>query len=291
MATKAFRVQYKTVGLTYSQCPLPRERIIEVLSEKYPIGDYYVAKETHKDGNFHLHVWFDLTTKPNIKSSNAFDVDGYHPNIGNKKRNWIYNYLKKQDKEPYTNIPTGFIQLAIDGKLKEATDAFITQYPKDYAINKEKVDRNFRSLGKRKHEETVYPLKSEWDPEWDPKEHSLFLHGPSGTGKTEWAKSYVVHKLGLTYLRITHIDMLKTYNGEDVLIFDDVSFLHLPAETSIQLTETKNSRAIHCRHTVANIPAGVANIFLHNSNWIFGPDIYGAVKRRLQTRAPSIRFY
>lgn len=290
---KQFRCQYKTIGLTFSQCEKSREDIMNAIIEKstYGIGDYYVAQETHKDGNHHLHIWLEFTEKPNIKTNTYFDVLGHHPNIGNKKRNWIYNYLKKQDKTPYTNIPTGFIQLAIEGKLQEATSQFIDMHPKDYAINKERIDRNLSSLGKRKRKEHIYPLTSDYDPEWDPDEKSLHLEGESGSGKTEWAKSYVTHKLQKTFHRVTHLDGLKKYNGEDIIIWDDLEFTHIPRTSAIHIAEVKNARDIHCRHSVASIPPGVSNIFLSNNSYIWPRDDYGAIERRVLHRAPSIRFY
>lgn len=287
-----FRIQYKTVGLTYSQCPLERKVLMDKLLGLHNIGDYYVARETHKDGNFHLHVWFEFLTKPNIKNCKAFDIDGYHPNVGKKKRNWIWNYLKKQDKEPYTNIPDGFVELARQGKIKEATDSFIAQYPKDYVINKERIDFNIRMLGKRKREDPVYDFKTFKDikvPDWEGK--TLYIEGAAGTGKTEWAKSYVVNVLKTDYLRCTHIDCLKRYNGEGVILWDDVSFKHLPRETVIHIVETRNARDIHCRHKVAHIPPGVKNIILHNSDDIFPRDRFGAIDRRIVHWAPLIRFY
>jgi hypothetical protein len=127
--------------------------------------------------------------------------------------------------------------------------------------------------------------------EWDPSEKSLHIVGESGTGKTEWAKSYVVHKLEKTYLRVTHLDGLKKYAGEDIIIWDDLSFNHIPRETAIHIAEVKNARDIHCRHSVASIPPGIGNIFLSNQAFIWPTDNYGAIERRVQIYAPSIRFY
>lgn len=291
----AFRAQYLTYGLTYSRCPMEREDLMNKLLLKIPyISDYYVARETHKEEKvcpYHLHVWFQVSQKPNFTNQNCFDIDGYHPNIGNKKRNWIYNYLKKQDIDPYTNIPTGFIQLAIEGRLEDATKQFINLHPKDYAINKVRIDANLKSLGKKKKEDHVYPLTSDYVPDWDPAETSLHVVGESGCGKTEWAKSYVVHKLKKTYLRVTHMDGLKKYTDEDVIIWDDLSFAHIPREAAIHVCEVKNARDIHCRHAVASIPPGIGNIFLSNDPNIWPTDNFGAIERRVTEVAPYIRFY
>jgi len=101
--SKAFRIQYKTIGLTYSQCPLEKEVILERLQDKasrsgYQLENHYIVQELHKDGNPHIHAWLKFTNKPNIQCSRYFDIDGYHPNIGRYKKNWVWNYLKKFDK-------------------------------------------------------------------------------------------------------------------------------------------------------------------------------------------------
>lgn len=290
---KSFRMQYKEIGLTYSRCPIPRDEIIRLLQEKFEFTDYYVAQETHKEEkecSTHLHVWLEAANKPNIRNQNFFDVEylgsTYHPNIGKKKRNWIHNYLKKQDKEPYTNIPEGYIALAQAGMVDEAISKFAFDHPKEFIIHHERVIKTCSILGKRKREHKVFEFtgdKIEWD--WDQK--SLLVIDEPGKGKTEWAKSFC-KEMGWTYLRVTHLDGLKKYNGEDVIIYDDVNFSHLPRETQIHIAEVRNEKSIHCRHACAEIPAGVKNIILGNA-YPFS-NFEPAIERRLE-KAPYIRFY
>ena len=147
-----FRIQYKDFGLTYSRCPIPRETLIELLREKIQITDFYVAQETHKEDKgcpYHLHVWFEAAAKPNIRKPDYFDLKYedkvYHPNIGKKKRNWIYNYLKKQDTEPYTNIADGYIALAKAGNTELALEKFSQDHPREFVINYERI-KNTRAL-------------------------------------------------------------------------------------------------------------------------------------------------
>lgn len=288
-----FRIQYKDFGLTYSRCPIPRETLIELLREKIQITDFYVAQETHKEDKgcpYHLHVWFEAAAKPNIRKPDYFDLKYedkvYHPNIGKKKRNWIYNYLKKQDTEPYTNIADGYVALAKAGNTELALEKFSQDHPREFVINYERIKKNFSLLGKRKREDNVYPFTGQ-PVQWDWEQKSLLVIDEPGTGKTEWAKSYVTF-LGLTYLRVTHLDVLKKYDGEDVIIYDDVSFSHLPRETQIHIAEVRNAKSIHCRHACADIPPGIKNIICANE-YPFSYD-NPAIERRLD-QAPKIRFY
>lgn len=300
---KKFRLQSKNIGLTFSRCPLKKEEILEHLQSKIQIDEYYIVQETHKeplrdenDTPYHIHAWISTVNKPNIQSCTFFDIGAkgepgyYHPNVKKAKKNWVWNYLKKQDKKPLTNIPDNFVSLATDGKFDEALAQFIERYPKDYTLYMDKVKKNLRRMGQKERKAKIYPLVSDWDPDVDLTEKSLWLIGKSGTGKTEWAKSWC-HSKGLTFLRITHLDKLKKYNGQDVLLFDDVSFKHLPRTTAIHIAETKNERDIHCRHAVAHIPAGVFNIFLSNDDKIWPRDPHGAIERRLEKRAPEIKFF
>lgn len=289
---KKFRCQYLTYGLTYSQSGTKTKEQLRdfLLGLSYPIEDYYIVQETHKDGGFHLHVWFNFSQKPNIVSPKYFDFEGLHPNIGNKKRNWIWNYLKKQDKQPLTNIATGYIQLAIDGRVKEATEQFINMHPKDYAINKERIDKNFASLSKKKKPDKIYPFTGEVF-EWDWNTKSLLINDQPRVGKTQWAKSFITHHLKQTYLRVTHVDKLKEYNGEDWIIYDDCSFLHMPRNTQVHIATVEDARDIHCRHKCASIPAGVKQIFLNNpGHHPFTQNQDLSIEDRLEY-APSIRFY
>jgi len=101
--SKAFRLQYRSIGLTYAQCPLEKEVILERLQEKlsrsgYQLENHYIVQELHKDGNPHIHAWIKLGNKPNIQNCKYFDIDGYHPNVGRYKKNWVWNYLRKFDK-------------------------------------------------------------------------------------------------------------------------------------------------------------------------------------------------
>lgn len=295
----SFRAQYQTFGLTYSKCNYSKQEVMDFIISKIDVVDYYMVRETHDptkekyDPNFpyHLHCWFNVAHKPNIRNCDFFKYKENRCNVAKKKRNWIYNYLTKQDKEPYTNIPEGYIGLAKAGKVAEAISRFQNDHPKEYVINKVKVDQNLRALSQKKREHKIYPLISDYDPEWDPSELSLHMYGPSRLGKTEWAKSYVHHKLKKTFYVVTHIDNLKTYDGSDIIIYDDVSFTHLPTQTAIHIAECKNGKSIHCRHKVAEIPPGIGNIFLSNSPDIWPSDPYDAIKNRVKKVAPSIRFY
>lgn len=287
-AKKKFRLKAKKLFLTYPRCDFTKQKIHDELQKKVGIQDYYIVQEEHKDGGQHIHAFLELIDKPDIRNCRFFDIDGHHPNIMKASRNIIHNYMKKFDHFPLTNIPDGYVQLAIDGQIEAATKLFIEQHPKDYVIHKPRIDQNLLALSRKKRTEHIFPLNTDYDPKWDETKSLLFVGNP-GVGKTEFMKSWLT-KRGMSYLRATHIDALKRYSGQDVILWDDVSFCHLPRETVIHITETTNEREIHCRHTVAYIPPGVKNIFLSNHENIFPPDHTGAIDRRVQVQVlpPSL---
>lgn len=122
---KAFRIQYKTIGLTYSRCPLTREDLLKFLqSLNITLCDYYIVQEKHKPTAeddpketvmVHLHCWFEVADKPNIANCHYFDMPNptdptkpYHPNIKKAKREYILYLGSKLSPDcfPLNNIYT-----------------------------------------------------------------------------------------------------------------------------------------------------------------------------------------
>lgn len=102
--------------------------------------------------------------------------------------------------------------------------------------------------------------------------------GAAGCGKTEFAKQLLPEALF-----VTHLDDLKDYDPSVYtgLVFDDMSFLHLPREAQIHLIDYDNPRSIHVRYGVAHIPAGTIKVFTTN---VFQGKIFledAAILRRL----------
>jgi len=79
----AFRLNAKNIFLTYSQCEVAKEDLLEFLKDL--IGDRIkwcvVAHELHQDGGHHLHVQLELERPLNIRNQDHFDCMGCHPNI------------------------------------------------------------------------------------------------------------------------------------------------------------------------------------------------------------------
>lgn len=61
--------------------------------------EYIIARELHKDGEFHLHVYWKNSKSVNIKNPSVLDVKGYHGNYQamKSKVHWV-KYVTKEDE-------------------------------------------------------------------------------------------------------------------------------------------------------------------------------------------------
>lgn len=126
----------------------------------------------------------------------------------------------------------------------------------------------------------THPLESfpeDWPREMDWK-YSIILWGASGIGKTSFARAILPKAL-----IISHLDQLKHYDPEryDGIIFDDMSFTHIPREAQIHLVDIDLQRAIHIRYGIGIIPANTKKIFTTNTRdgAIFDLNDYAIVRR------------
>lgn len=92
--------------------------------------------------------------------------------------------------------------------------------------------------------------------------YSTVLIGQTGIGKTSWA----IKNCPKPAIVCSHIEDLKKFepNRHKSIIFDDMSFTHLPLQAQIHLVDSDLPRSIHVRWGVALLPAKVTKIFTCN---------------------------
>lgn len=101
-------------------------------------------------------------------------------------------------------------------------------------------------------------------PTWEPVtdwSKSYVFYGPAGTGKTQFALAHFK-----TPLLVSHMDGLTKFDAatHDGIVFDDMSFRHLPRESQIHVVDQDNNRDIHARYQCASIPRHTKKIFTCN---------------------------
>jgi len=257
----------KRFFLTYAQCAESKESLLEFLQKKATVRAYVIASENHKEEGKHLHACVEFN-EVQRRSVDWLDFKGKHPNKQDPRK-WAacQQYCKKDgdyienDKNELqgsleeivalASSETEWMQYCVDNKI---TFQYARWYWDRFANNETTINSNT-------HDgvmcESLKSLKFD-----DTSRKALVLLGPSGCGKTTWAKINAPKPC----LFVSHVDQLKKFiPGYHVsIVFDDVSFCHFPRVAQIHLLDFDNVRAIHCRHSVASIPAGIYRIFTCN---------------------------
>lgn len=96
-----FRLATKNLFLTYPRCDLPKEEILQFLSDKLADRNPHirVARELHEDGHPHLHCFIRLERKLQTRTNRYFDYNGHHPNIQSRLRDLAacFEYVSKDN--------------------------------------------------------------------------------------------------------------------------------------------------------------------------------------------------
>nr|WP_013747472.1 replication-associated protein [Chinaberry witches'-broom phytoplasma]AEC45506.1 replication associated protein [Chinaberry witches'-broom phytoplasma] len=102
MKKNKFRLQTKDIFLTYSKCPLGKDKIHNyikelMISKKQEISYIISNTENHQDHKeIHTHVLFQLTKQLSIRNQRFFDIEGFHPKIENARDiEKSIDYIKK----------------------------------------------------------------------------------------------------------------------------------------------------------------------------------------------------
>lgn len=285
MAPSTFKFDSQTAFLTYPHCELEHAVIVEALKRVKDIAWARVCSELHEDGSPHRHVVVKFVSRVQSRNSRIFDVCGKHPNLQSVRSiSKSLAYVAKDGEfTDYGPVPA-------DGPGEEPNwlDIAATMSEGEYYMlaKRHRVSfqyaQKFWELG-RKHSCEV-PVDYEADitrecaflQEKECPEGTVVLVGPSGVGKTSWAK----RKSAKPALWVRHIDVLRSFRPKyhRSIVFDDMSFLHMPREAQIHIVDQTDEAHVHCRYGHAVIPANTQKIFTAN-NHPFSDD--PAINRRI----------
>lgn len=141
-----FRLQSKNLFLTYPQCDEDPQALIDALLVTLETRNptyIVVCRETHEDGNLHLHALVCLTNKLDTNNSAYLDFNGYHGNYqGAKSVPASYKYvIKDGDIVEWGVCPVGikkkrkqvFAEAFAAPSKKAAQEILKSQAPDTYA--------------------------------------------------------------------------------------------------------------------------------------------------------------
>lgn len=284
-AKPTFQLNAKTVLLTYPKAGFP---LFEYLAWARTLPNFIygtVAAELHEDNSPHRHALLQFSKPVRSRDPKVFDYKGFHCNVqGARSPIASKTYVQKdgnfleEGQFVEARARVGEKEVVLAGEIQEKAQAMTlgeflcwssenrVMYAKDIWQAYAKKDTTTILDNSGYDSALLDPaflamMNNELD-KGIPREKALVLVGASGIGKTVLAKKMVDKPA----LFVSHIDQLKTFRPDyhKGIVFDDVSFKHTPITNQIGICDYDNPRAIHCRHTVANIPARIMKIFTCN---------------------------
>lgn len=226
---KTFRVDTQQLFLTYPQCDVTKEELLEWLKNvlgrfERKIDSYIICRELHKDSKPHLHAYIKLDLKLDIRDVTRFDFKGHHPNIqGVRSVNNVIAYIAK-DKD---YISDGVdVQTALIKKLGLNTMAAMHVFEDKgnlatFARQHLQLAPRYLSL-KSNFEALQQDLLAEEKKDSVSKQgtRGVWIYGPPEIRKTAYCRKWCRDK-GLSYYEKDNSKWWDGYVDQEVVIIND----------------------------------------------------------------------
>ncbi|KAF5206242.1 Replication-associated protein [Thalictrum thalictroides] len=305
-----FRLQGKSIFLTYPKCPLIPMFMLDYLYNLFSsFNPTYarICQEDHEDGSPHLHCLIQTDKKFCITNERHFDVSDpnrsgiYHPNCQIPRRDAdVADYIAKGGRFEERGIlrasrrsPKKSRDSLWTAILNESTSKseFLARCVHDQPYTAVTQYRNLEYFANTKWPEPITVYEPKWttfphvpepikqwaednlfvDQELKPdRSVTLIIEGPTRTGKTAWARSLGLHNYFCGGVDWSNYNNLALYN-----VFDDIPFQFLPCKKEIlgcQKDFTVNEKyRKKCR-----IKGGIPSIILCNPDQSYSASLLGS---------------
>jgi len=262
-----FRIQGTHFSLTWPQSGFNIQECLEHLRTisvgNATVVEVIVCSETHESGELHRHGYVRFNRRIDLRDNRKFDYQGRHCNV-----------------QRTTNVPAWKNYIKEDGDYVEwgadSNDDNLFEWARTLNAEAfwERCRRSNVAYGYARNawESTQSELNAitmEDDPNPDlniPLPRSLeefnfelnrtnVIVGPTGCGKTVLCLRRMIKPI----LFITHVDQLRHFAASlhRAILFDDMSFTHLPLQAQIHLCDRSLPRSIHRRYGTTLIPPGI----------------------------------
>jgi len=253
----SFRFHSCKAHFTY-QGHIPVQDLLGFLQEKAPLKWYSIVHETSDTETpyDHTHAAVEWVKVLDTRNPRYFDYYWTHPHIQKitnmKHAMTLYNtYHRKAPVllEQSDNTPDSCA--TIIEKIKGADDLFDACQLMGIAprsVSDVKILRD----DKKRIDDFEHPFpNAQWTVFLPDSWRVIFAWGPTNTGKTMWATAQFASPLV-----VRHMDRLRDFDParHDGIVFDDMSFAHIPREACIHLLDWDLDSDIHCRYSCARIP-------------------------------------
>lgn len=280
--------------LTYSQSSLARDPLARFIAAQQRLKRAILGQEHHLDGNVHWHALLEYETQKEVRTT-YFDIGGEHPNIkvwtraeGSTYEQWFVNhwkYCKKEDPTPFIigeepsmkesrkrkrdEVFSEAFEICRAASVEAAMHHLEVNSPHEFGTKYDQIYRTMTAI-RNQYCKIRIPARSASDFPFAPRIvddwQCLYINGPTGTGKTAWARALLPEA---TLVR--HRDQLRDCDFSKGVIFDDFDVGHWPPTAVIHLLDWEEPSGIDVKHAHVVIPAKTKKIFTHNcefARWV-----------------------